>query len=129
LLKKHIITNKDWYLLFAKVHPANVHDTKSGLKVLDEFCDLRDVKTIIGDNGYRGTFYDFVTKVLNKTMIISKKIKDSFVIQPKRWVVERTFSWLNSYRRLSKDFEYTVESAESFVMIVFIMIGLKRLKT
>ena len=76
--------------------------------------------------GYRGTCFNFVKDVLKKTMIISEKIKSKFVIQPMRWVIERTFSWLNGYRRLAKDFEYSISSEKNFIMIAHSIMLLRR---
>jgi putative transposase len=70
---------------------------------------------------------EFVRNVLKKTIEISKRVSKSWVILPKRWVVERTFSWLNGYRRLAKDFEISVSSAENYVMIAHSMLLLNRL--
>ena len=50
-----------------------------------------------------------------------------FVVQPKRWVVERTFGWLNRYRRLAKDHERTTESSAAFVYVSMIHVMLRRL--
>jgi putative transposase len=50
-----------------------------------------------------------------------------FVVQPRRWVVERTFGWLNRYRRLSKDYERTTESSTAFVYIAMIHVMVRRL--
>ena len=58
-------------------------------------------------------------------MHISEKIKDGFAVLPKRWVVERTFAWLNGNRRLSKDYEKTTSSSESQVLIANISRNLK----
>ena len=46
---------------------------------------------------------------------------------PWRWVVERTFSWLNNSRRLPKDYEFSVSSSESMVIISHLHTLLKRL--
>ena len=43
---------------------------------------------------------------------------------PKRWIVERTFSWLENYRRLTIDYEFLTETAEAMVSIAFIQIAL-----
>ena len=60
-------------------------------------------------------------------MEISKKIKDEWAILAKRWIVERTFSWINNARRLAKDFEILTCSAENFIRISMIQIMLDRL--
>ena len=51
-----------------------------------------------------------------------------FVVQPKRWVVERTFGWLGRSRRLSKEYERTVESSEAFVKVAMIHLMVRRLR-
>jgi len=85
------------------------------------------LKGVCADAGYRKTMEEFVEKVLKKTIEISERITEKWTILPKRWVVERTFSWLNGYRRLAKDFEISVSSAENYVMIAHSMLLLKRL--
>jgi transposase len=50
-----------------------------------------------------------------------------FVVQPKRWIVERTFGWLNRYRRLAKDHERTTESSAAFVYVAMIHVMIRRL--
>ncbi len=50
-----------------------------------------------------------------------------FAVQPKRWVVERTFAWLCRNRRLSKDYEETVLSAEAWILVAMIRLVLRRL--
>jgi Transposase DDE domain len=50
-----------------------------------------------------------------------------FVLEPKRWVIERTWAWLGRYRRLAKDVEYYTESSEAMIQIGAIHIMLKRL--
>jgi putative transposase len=47
------------------------------------------------------------------------------VVQPKRWIVERTFGWLNRFRRLSKDYERTIESSEAVVKVPIIHLMLR----
>jgi putative transposase len=51
----------------------------------------------------------------------------TFQVQPRRWVVERTFAWLNRNRRLSKDYEYLTEISESYMYIGMSRILLRRL--
>lgn len=51
-----------------------------------------------------------------------------FVVQPMRWVVERSIAWLNRYRRLAKDYEHLAESSESRLYIASIQQLLRRLR-
>ena len=53
--------------------------------------------------------------------------KKGFVVLPKRWVVERTFGWLNWCRRLSKNYERLLETSETFIYIAMIRIIVRRL--
>jgi putative transposase len=80
-------------MLCVKVHAANTHYKKAGCEVLNETLDkYPNIKRIIADNGYRGACVNYIPNKYNKTIEISKKIKDQFAIQQIRWRVERTFS-------------------------------------
>jgi transposase len=48
--------------------------------------------------------------------------ENGFKVQPKRWIVERTFAWLGKFRRLSKDYEFKIKSSESFIYLAMIKI-------
>jgi putative transposase len=87
------VTDIDGNLLKVRVHAANIHDTIAGGEVfLEALWKYRTLKAVCGDEGYRGTFYDFI-KSLKLKCDISERIKPAFVILPKRWRVERTFAW------------------------------------
>ena len=108
------------------VHSANVHDTVGGCDLIDKCLEvLSSIQAICADAGYRGTFVDHVQQQCGKAVHISEKLKDGFAVIPKRWVVERTFAWLNGNRRLSKDYEKTTNSSESRVLIANISRNLK----
>ena len=51
-----------------------------------------------------------------------------FAVQPQRWVVERTFGWLNRYRRLSKDYERRTGTSEALIQLAMIHIMVRRLE-
>jgi len=55
--------------------------------------------------------------------------QQGFEVQPKRWIVERSLSWLNWWRRLSKDYETTVESSEAMIKLAAIRNMLWRIRT
>ena len=100
------------------VHAANTADTTGGCELADKaFKKVPGAKALCADAGYRGTFVHYVSETWSKPVHISEKIKDSFAVIPKRWVVERTFAWLNGNRRLSKDYEKTTCSSESQILI------------
>ncbi|MCL2726690.1 MAG: transposase, partial [Polyangiaceae bacterium] len=56
---------------------------------------------------------------VNVTMVKRREIK-GFLVVPKRWIIERTFGWMNRDRRLSKDYERTIESSETWIQLSFI---------
>ena len=114
-------------LLAAKVHAANIHDTVAGGEVF-ETALLRypSIEGVCGDAGYRKTFEEAVES-LGKTVKISERIKPGWEILPMRWVVERTLSWFNHFRRLSKDYEITTNAEENFLYIAHSATLLRRL--
>ena len=86
------------------------------------------IQKFCADAGYRGTFVSDLKEQLDLDVDISEKIKPhQWEILPWRWVVERTFSWLNHSRRLGKDYEISVSSAEAMVKISHFHTLLKRL--
>jgi len=116
-------------LLAVVVHAANIHDTKSGIEPAKlAFERYPSIKKFCADAGYRGTFVLDVDEILGLGVDISEKIKPhEWEKLPWRWVVERTFSWLNNSRRLSKDYEISTASAEAIVKISHLHTLLKRL--
>ena len=78
---------------------------------------------IRADNGYKTGFVDYVNKTYNWLVDISQKPESAaqgFVPQMGRWQLERSYGWLNFRRRLSKDYEKTVESSEAMLHLAFI---------
>lgn len=126
--KRHIVTDTQGHLLHVKVHPANEHDSLSGCVVFEEaLCKYPSLMGVCGDGGYRGTFVDYVQLALYCLVEIVLKLPEGWKVLPKRWIVERTFAWLNPFRRLSKDYEITTDSEESFVILAHSRLLLKQL--
>lgn len=126
--KRHIVTDTEGHLLHVKVHAANIHDTVAGGDVFKEaLAKHPTLKGVCADAGYRKPMEEFVRNVLKKTISISERITPGWAVLAKRWVVERTFAWLNQYRRLSKDYEIKTSSAETLIMIAHSMTLLNRL--
>lgn len=82
------------------------------------------------DGGFEGK--DFAQRIFNDTHLSLEVVKRSdtakgFVVLHRRWVVERTFAWLGNYRRLSKDYEFTVFSADAMIYAAMSHLMLRRL--
>ena len=126
--KRHIVTDTQGHLLHVKVHAANTHDTVAGGEVFKKALETYpNLQGVCADAGYRKTFVEFVTNILKKTIEISERIQSGWTMIPKRWVVERTFAWLNHFRRLSKDYEISTKTAENNIRIAHSMILINRL--
>ena len=108
------------------VHAANIQDAVSGGNVFEKACrKYPSLKGVRADAGYRKTFEEACAR-LGRTVDISERIKPEWHILPKRWRVERTFAWLNHWRRLSKDYELTTGTAGSFLHIAHFAMLLHR---
>ena len=126
--KRHIVVDTLGCLLAIVVHAANIHDTKGGMSVAARAFDkYPTIEKFCGDEGYLGTFVDYCGWEFDDVGVdISKRIKPGFEILPKRWIVERTFAWMGNSRRLSKDVEITIDSAENMAIISNMHTLLKR---
>lgn len=84
---------------------------------------------IWADGGYRGELIEWVRQKLGWELSIVEKAEGQkgFVLLPRRWVVERTFSWLNRCRRLTKDFERLPQTSETFVYVAMIRLMVRKL--
>ena len=117
-------------LLCIRVHAANIHDTKGGVYTFEKaLYRYPTIQAGCADGGYRGTFQNTFDEFHNIRIDISMQIKEQkgFQVLSKRWVVERTFAWLNCSHRLSKDYETSCCSAETMIMISHAATLLKRL--
>lgn len=91
--------------------------------------NLSGVKNVLVDAGYTGE--NFVTQI--KTIIgatvevIKRNELRSFVVLPKRWVVERSFAWLEKCRRLWKNCERKLNTSLQMVVLAFTALLLKKL--
>jgi transposase len=108
---------------------ANVHDTKGAFLAVTEAKEKSQrLAHIWADTAYQG-FIDFAAILLSIVVAIVKRHKRTrgFKVQPRRWVVERTFGWLTRWRRLNRNYEHTIESSRAVVQIAMIGIMVRRL--
>ncbi|MFL5801858.1 MAG: IS5 family transposase [Roseiflexaceae bacterium] len=127
--KRHIMVDTLGCLLLVMITSASVQDRDGGLDLCVEIQrQLASVKKIWADQSYARALVDLVRQYFSFALEIISGATDQqgFQVQPKRWIVERTFGWLNPFRRLSKDYENTVESSESMVKIANIRLMLRR---
>jgi len=128
--KRHILTDTLGLITVLAVTAANVTDREGGRILLALLGDsLPGMRTILADGGYTGKFVEMTWRFFGRiieTVVRPPGVK-GFSLLPRRWVVERTFSWLNRHRRLSKDYEYLTETSEAMIRIAMIGIMVRRL--
>ena len=128
--KRHIITDTNGWLLSVVVHAANEHDSQTGFAVMETLQYRFDrMQKIYADGGYRGELIENVKQKLQWDMEITLRTdkESGFKPLPRRWIIERTFSWLENFRRLAKDYEYTVSSSVAMVYLAFIMLAINNI--
>jgi transposase len=130
--KRHILVDTQGLLLHAVVHPADVQERDGGILVLATlFGRYPFLKKLFADGGYQGPqFRQELATVLPELCVEIIKRSDTangFEVLPRRWVVERTFAWLNRCRRLSKDFENRTRTALAFLRLASIRLMLRKL--
>jgi transposase len=128
--KRHLLVDTQGLLLRVHVHPADEQDRDSGLDLLvGADRAFPRIEQLWADAGYQGGFEDWVETTLGWRVTIVRPATDQvgFAVQPRRWVVERTFAHLGRYRRLAKDFEHLAECAVAHILTASIHLLLKRL--
>jgi transposase len=123
--KRHIVTDTQGNLVGLQVHAADIQDRDGAIDVLASIRSLYPgLRHIFADGGYAGDKLRGAMAALGEwTFQIIKRsdaAKHTFVLLPRRWVVERTFAWLGRCRRLAKDFEATIDSAVAWVLVAHI---------
>ncbi|WP_144425364.1 IS5 family transposase [Lactiplantibacillus plantarum] len=89
---------------------------------------LRQVQNVLVDGGYSGVNFQLdVASNLNATVQVAKRNElHRFEVMPQRWVVERSFSWLENCRRLWKNCERQLTTSLQMVVLAFLALLLKR---
>ena len=132
--KRQFLVDSGGRIWDACVHAANIYDADGASLFIDPlrmaYWDER-CKKVLTDTHYRGTFSIMLAdeKEGKIAFEVSAKLSDKpgFEVLPIRWVVERTISWTNFYRRLAKDFERTVENSAAWVIWANISLMLNRM--
>ena len=110
------------------VSAANTADVKGAKAALAPVLEeMVRIEKILADQSYKGELAKILEKAHHCVLEVTSKLGEGFIVAPWRWVVERTFSWLEKSRRLCRDYEVLPENHEGVVYIVMIRLMLRRL--
>jgi putative transposase len=131
--KRRVVVDTLGLLLVVLVGPAQVQDrdgARPRLQAVLRLCN--GLRKIWADGGYAGTLVQWFVQQESSgpcVLEIVRRLGDrtGFYIRPKRWIVERTLSWLVKSRRLARDYETLTDSSEAIIYLVMIRLMLKRL--
>jgi len=130
--KRHILVDTMGLILAVVVHSAGIQD-RDGAKLVFEKIkrDLPRLELIWADGGYAGKLVEWVKSECGWVLEIVKRSDDvkGFKLLPHRWVVERTFAWLERFRRMSKDYEFHPKTSELMIYLAMINIMTRHLAT
>lgn len=127
-IKRHIIVNDVGVPLGITTTTANVHDSNAAYDLIRSIGSkrlfLREVKA---DMGYRGKLVENLKSDFGIELQCRKSNFGTSVFKPidGRWVVERTFAWLENYRRLCRNYEHHLQTARHMTVIAFVMLLLR----
>ena len=130
-IKRHVIVDKNGFLIAVMITVAHIHDSKAALllmRVLKDF--LCSIKVVIADGGYRGELSDEVKNLFGYVIkVVMRKDDKTTAFKPvsKRWVIERTFSWFDNDRRLCRNYELLFDSSENMVKLSAIKLLLNKI--
>ena len=133
--KRHLLVDTQGFVLKVVVSAADVQD-RDGARLLAHSVRLYGphlprLSLVWADAGYAGQLVDDLRQLMGWEVEVVKRgdtqPRTTFAVQPHRWIVERTFSWWGGLRRLSKDYEYQVESSEALIYVGMSHLMLRKL--
>lgn len=133
--KRHLLVDTQGFVLQVVVSAADVQD-RDGARLRAYALrlygpELPRLSLVWADAAYAGQLVDELRQLMGWEVEVVKRSdtqpRSAFAVQPHRWIVERTFSWLGGCRRLSKDYEYQVESSEALIYAAMSHLMLRRL--
>ena len=114
------------------ITPANITDRNGAIEMLTHYSDKSDLLNrllkVLVDGGYTGEeFSEAVRSICGAEVEVAKRNElHKFTVIPKRWVVERSFGWLDKCRRLWKNCERLAHNTLQLISMAFIRIIAKR---
>ena len=128
-IKRHIAVDTQGLPHAIAVSTADVTDRKGALLALGRCVDdLQTVQRVLADGGYVGQpFAQAVEELLGAEVQIAKRSElHTFAVMPQRWVVERSFAWIDKCRRLWKNCERKLNTSLQFIHLAFLALLLRR---
>ena len=129
-IKRHIAVDTNGLPHGIYVTTADVTDRNGALALFSVHQNnLSNVLNVLADGGYSGDNFAHATKeILGCPVEVAKRNElHTFAVIPKRWVVERSFSWLEKCRRLWKNCERKLNTSLQMTVLAFLVLILKRL--
>ena len=128
-IKRHIAVDTNGLPHGIEVTTANVTDRDGAIEMTKQSKEnFSEVLTMLTDGGYTGEkFAKEIKKIIYATVEVVKRNElHTFKVLPKRWVVERSFGWLEKCRRLWKNCERKLSTSRQMIILAFISLLLKR---
>jgi transposase len=111
-----------------RVEPANTSDRRAGALLLGLSALFPKIRTVIADAGHESRKFARTLKQNQGWQLrIVKRRQRAFKITGLTWIVERSFAWLGRNRRLSKDYEYRMQTSETMIDLAAIRLMLNRI--
>ena len=128
-IKLHIVVDTMGLPHAIHVTCANVTDRQGAIDMVSNHRDqLSSVVNFLVDGGYSGNNFADAIKELNKASVevVKRNELHKFKVLPKRWIVERTFAWLEKCRRLWKNCERKLNTSLNMTILAFVALLLRR---
>ena len=127
--KRHILVDTLGLPIASRVEPANMSDRRAGARLLAGLGPLFPrIHTVVADAGHEsGKLARQLMRQDGWKLQIVKRRQRAFKITGLTWIVERSFAWLGRNRRLSKDYEYKVQTSETMIDIAATRLMLNRI--
>lgn len=129
-IKRTIVVDRNGFILGRKAGNAGIHDVHFVKPVIESASsDWEDLEKVLVDRGYRGD----TAKDIERDFSIDLEVSNTpngvkgFIPKPLRWVVGRTFAWLDRFRRLARNYEQLLESSEEMIDFAAIKILLNQI--
>jgi transposase len=128
-IKRHIAVDTNGLPHAIHITTANITDRAGAIEMFQNYRgNLSNVQNVLVDGGYTGKpFAESVRNILDANVEVVKRSElHTFAIIPKRWIVERTFSWLEKCRRLWKNTERKLSTSLQMLVFAFVALLLNR---